>query len=79
MNAESKIAKHRLSVLELTAELGSVSEACRRPGITRTQFYEYKHRFQVQGFERLKDLPPIHKSHPQTTPPDVVEKVVALI
>jgi Integrase core domain/Helix-turn-helix domain len=78
MIAETKVAKHRLSVLELAEQLGNVSEACRRRGMTRTQFYEYKKRFQVQGFEGLKDLPPIHKSHPQTTPPEIVEKVVAL-
>ena len=46
--------------------------------MTRTQFYEYKKRFQAQGLEGLKDLPPIHKSHPQTTPPAVQEQVIAL-
>jgi transposase InsO family protein len=28
--------------------------------------------------EGLKDLPPVHKSHPQTTPPEVVERIVEL-
>lgn len=62
----------------LAEQLGNVSEASRRRGMTRTQFYEYKKRFQVQGFEGLKDLPPIHKSHPFTTPPEIVDKVLAL-
>lgn len=44
----------------------------------RTSFYEWKCRFQTQGFEGLKDLPPIHKSHPQTTAPETVEKIRAL-
>ncbi len=44
----------------------------------RTSFYEWKRRFQAYGFEGLNDLPPIHKSHPQTTPPEVVEKIKAL-
>jgi len=44
----------------------------------RTSFYEWKRRFQTQGFEGLKDLPTIHKSHPQTTPPETVEKIKAL-
>ncbi len=30
------------------------------------------------GFEGLKNLPPIYKSHPQTTPPETVEKIRAL-
>ena len=41
MLAEIKRAKHRLSILELAEQLGNVSEACRRRGMTRTQFYEY--------------------------------------
>lgn len=73
-----KLAHKRLSVLQLAETLGNVSEACRRGGLDRTSFYEYKRRFQTHGIEGLKDLPPIHKTHPQTTPPEVVEKVLAL-
>jgi len=76
--AEKKIVRQRLSVLELSEALGNVSEACRRRGISRTQFYEYKRRFQTHGIAGLKDLPPIHKTHPQTTPPEVVEQILAL-
>jgi hypothetical protein len=66
MNAETKLARQRLSVLELAEMLGNVSEARRRRGMSRPQFYEYKRRFQTHGLEGLKDLPPIPKSHPQT-------------
>ena len=68
MKPEEKLARGRLSVLELAEALGNVSEACRRRGISRTQFYEYKRRFQTHGMEGLKDLPPVHKSHPMSTP-----------
>jgi transposase InsO family protein len=74
-DAASKLAQQRLSVLELARELGNVAEACRQRDMDRTSFYEWKRRFQTQGFDGLKDLPPIHKSHPQTTPPEVVEKI----
>ena len=73
-----KLAHQRLSVLQLAEALGNVSVACRQRGMTRTQFYDYKRRFELQGLEGLKDLPPIHKSHPQTTPPEVVERILAL-
>jgi len=76
--AEKKVVRQRLSVLELAEALGNVSEACRRRGMNRSQFYEYKRRFQTHGLEGLRDLPPIHKSHPMTTPPEVVAKVLAL-
>src|SRR5215216_5238884 len=78
MKAEEKLAHQRLSVLELSEALGNVSEACRRRGISRTQFYEYKRRFQTHGIEGLRDLPPVHKSHPMTTPTEVEQKIVSL-
>lgn len=78
MNAEEKVARQRMSVLELAEALGNVSEACRRRGMTRTQFYEYKRRFQTHGLTGLKDLPPVHKGHPQTTAPAVVGRILAL-
>lgn len=65
-------------MLELAQELGNVAEACRQRGLDRTSFYEWKRRFQTQGFVGLKDLPPIHRSHPQTTPEPVVERIRAL-
>lgn len=72
MDASVKIAKQRLSVLELAEQLGNVTEACRRRGMDRTSFYEWKRRFQTHGLEGLKDLPPIHKSHPQAVKPENV-------
>jgi transposase InsO family protein len=78
MTADEKIARHRLSVLELAKTLGNVSEACRQRDMTRTQFYEYKRRFQTHGLAGLKDLPPIHKTHPFTTPPEVVDRILAV-
>ncbi len=47
--AEKKVVKQRLSALQLAEALGNVSEACRRRGMSRSQFYEYKRRFQTHG------------------------------
>jgi transposase InsO family protein len=78
MNAEEKIARQRLDVLQLAEILGNVTTACKQRGVSRTQFYEYKRRFQTHGIAGLKDLPPIHKSHPFTTPPEIVERLLAV-
>jgi hypothetical protein len=78
MNPETKISQQRMTVLELAEALGNASEACRQRGVSRTQFYEYKRRFQTYGLEGLKDLPPIHHSHPLTTPPEVEKRILAL-
>jgi transposase InsO family protein len=78
MNPEVKVVRQRMSVLELADALGTISEACRQRNVSRSQFYEYKRRFQTHGLEGLKDLPPIHHSHPLTTPPDVEARILAL-
>jgi transposase InsO family protein len=77
-DAASKLAEQRLSVLELAKELGNVAEARRRRGMDRTSFFEWRRRFQTHGFEGLKDLPPVHQSHPMTTPPQTVARIQAL-
>lgn len=70
MTAEKKLIQQRLSVLQLVKALGNVALACRQRGVSRSQFYEYKRRFQTHGMEGLKDLPPIAKPHPMTTSPE---------
>jgi hypothetical protein len=57
-------------VLELAERLGNVTEACRRGGIDRTSFHDWKRRFQIHDLEGLKDLPPIAESHLMTMPPE---------
>jgi transposase InsO family protein len=77
-DANAKLAHRRLTVLELAERLGNVAEACRRGGIDRTSFYDWKRRFQLEGLDGLKDLPPIAKSHPMTTPPEVSARIEVL-
>jgi transposase InsO family protein len=78
LEAQDGIAQYRLSVLELARDLGNVTEACRANGISRPTYYEWKRRFQAQGLAGLENLPSVHRTHPLTTPPDIVEKVMAL-
>ena len=48
---KEKLAFQRLTILQLAEHLGSISEACRRSGMNRTSFYEWKRRFQTLGFK----------------------------
>jgi len=78
MTANTKIAQKRVTLLQLAEQLRNVSQACRHHGVSRSQFYEYKRAFQERGFEGLMDQPPIPKSFPHETPPEVKEKVISL-
>lgn len=78
MTAQQKIAKQRLTLLQLAEALGNVSEACRHRGVSRSQFYEYKRAFQEHGFEGLLDRPPIPRTFPNETPKEVKQKIIAL-
>ena len=53
MTAKEKIAQNKLTLLQLAERLRSVPEACRRRGVSRSQFYEYKRAFQEEGFSGL--------------------------
>ena len=50
-----KAARRKLNLLELANELGNVSEACRRIGYSREQFYEIRRNYQAFGSEGLLD------------------------
>jgi transposase InsO family protein len=76
MTAETKLAHNRMTLLQLAQKLQNVSEACRRRGVSRSQFYEYKRAYQERGFEGLMDLPPIPKRFPNQIPEEVRKKVI---
>jgi len=59
MTAKKKLAQKRLALLQVAEKLRNVSEACRRHGVSRSQFYEYK-RFGFKNFPQL-----IHEGVPQ--------------
>lgn len=71
-------ARQRADLLALADSLGSVAEACRRSGVTRTQYYQYKQRYERDGLEGLKDKPPVPRSRPHAASASALERVAAL-
>ncbi|GAB4481650.1 MAG: hypothetical protein Kow00124_29670 [Anaerolineae bacterium] len=49
VTSERKLAESWLRMLQFAQTLGNVSEACRKLGVSRSQFYEYKKRFEKRG------------------------------
>lgn len=78
MTAEKKIAQKRLTLLQVAERIRNVSEACRRHGVSRSQFYEYKRAFQERGFDGLMDRPPIPKSFPNETPVAIRDRIIRM-
>lgn len=65
MTTDKKIARRKLSLLELASELSNVSRACKVMGYSRQQFYEIRRNFQTYGAEGLIDrLPGAKGPHP---------------
>lgn len=65
----------RLAALQLADRLGNVAEACRRSGITRTQFYRWRQRHAEDGPEGLHDRAPVAARHPRAVPDAVVARL----
>ncbi len=78
MDEGDNIARKRLSVLRLAERLGNASEACRRAGVDRTSFYQWKRRFVRDGLPGLSNRVPDRKEHPFKTPAQVERRIVEL-
>lgn len=78
MTTKDKVARRKLSLLDLANELGNVSKACKLMGYSRQQFYEIRRNFQVYGAEGLLDrLPGAKGPHPNRVAKEVEEAILA--
>ncbi len=75
---DAEVVRERKEILELGDRLGNVSEACRRAGIPRSSYYNYRRRLREQGLSGLSNRPPRHNHHPLTTPRAVEDRLVEL-
>lgn len=72
-----KIARRKLTLLELAQDLGNVSKACRIVGYSRQQFYEIRRNYQMYGAEGLLDkLPGPRGPHPNRVSHEIEEAIL---
>ncbi len=77
MTTDKKIARRKLSLLDLAQEMGNVSKACKMMGYSRQQFYEIRRNFQTFGAEGLVDrLAGAKSPHPNRLSPEIEEAVL---
>ena len=77
MTAKEKIARRKLSLLELATDLANVSRACKLMGYSRQQFYEIRRNFQTYGADGLIDrLPGTRGPHPNRVSAEIEAAVL---
>ena len=53
MTQQQYIIKRKLNIIELSEQLGNISEACRRLGVSRQHYYDIKAALEDEGIEGL--------------------------
>jgi len=77
MTTEEKVARRKLSLLELAHELGNVSKACKVMGYSRQQFYEIRRNYQLYGSDGLLDkLPGARGPHPNRVGEEIEKRIL---
>lgn len=77
MTTNDKIARRKLSLLDLAKELDNVSRACRLMGYSRQQFYEIRRNFQTYGADGLIDrIPGARGPHPNRVAPEIEKAIL---
>jgi len=79
MSPDDRIVQRRLGWFRHVDEVTqNVAKTCRYYGISRNRYYVWYRRFQESGPAGLRDRSRRPRSHPRTTPWEVVEKVLYL-
>jgi hypothetical protein len=77
MTAGDKVARRKLTLLQLAADLANVSKACKIVGYSRQQFYEIRRNDQTYGAEGLIDrLPGPRTPHPNRVAAEVEQAIL---
>jgi transposase InsO family protein len=77
MSHDDVLFGYRLRLFTLADELGNVSEACRRMGVSRQTFYRLKHQLERFGLEALRIRERRRPRQPNEIGPHLEQRIVA--
>ena len=77
LDTNDRTVKHKLGLVNLADELGSLSQACKMIGVSRAAFYRYKGALDDGGIESLID-PNLRVANPKNrVDPQIKSAIVA--
>ena len=71
-------AQQRKLLFETWQASGNVAEACRRARVSRQTFYNWKPRFETEGYAGLEELKSHAPKHPRLTPAPICDQVILM-
>ena len=77
MSHDDVLFRYRLRLFTLAEELGSVSEACRRMGVSRQTYYRLKRQVDRWGLEALRVRERRRPRQPNEIGPHLEQRIVA--
>jgi transposase InsO family protein len=78
MTADEKVARSKMSLLELAEFLKNVSEACRVMGVSRQHFYDIKKAYAEGGLEALREKTRRKPNLKNRVAPEIEQAVVEM-
>jgi transposase len=78
MTTQEKLAKRKLSILELAEYLKNVSQACRISGVSRQHFYDIKKAYDEHGLEGLREKTRRKPCFKNRVAPEIEEAVLKM-
>lgn len=77
MTQQQYIIKRKLNILDLSAQLGNISEACRRLGVSRQHYYDIKAALEEEGIEGLLEKARNKPRIGNRVAPEIEERVLS--